>query len=263
MKLLKNILFEILVIIYLTVVLSFVEKQRISTTCKGVAVEIDKDQPHDFVNQDEVIKTISNKGVKTKGVVLERINILKLEKAISYNPSIERCDVYRSINGVLCVIVKQRNPIVRIMNQMNMSYYIDEKGAMMPLSDRYTARVLIANGFILNPYKSRFYKDVTHFDLNDTINKSIIRDIFVMSDYIRKHEFLQSLIEQIYVTEDYEFVLTPRLGPHFIEFGTIEDYENKFKKLWILYKEALPLTGWDSYSDINLKYKNQVVCTKK
>ena len=263
MKLLKNILFEILIVLYLTIVLSFVENERLSVPCRGIAVEIDKEPAHDFIDKEEVRKIIANKGVKTKGVLLENINLLKLENAINLNPSIERCDVYRELNGSLCVNVKQRNPIVRVMNIMNISYYIDEKGAMMPLSDRYAARVPIANGFILNPYISRYYRDVTKISPGDTINKAVLRDVYLLTKYINSNDFLKALIEQIYVTENYDFVLIPKLGPSSIMLGTIENHEEKLKKLWILYKKALPLGGWDKYASIDLQFKNQVVCTKK
>ena len=263
MKLFKNILFEILIVLYLAVVLSFVENQRLSVPCRGIAVEIDKDPPHDFIDQEEVRKIIANKGVKTKGVRLEKINILKLEKAINLNPSIERSDVHREINGILCVTVKQRNPIVRVMNLMNISYYIDEKGAMMPLSDRYAARVPIANGFIMNPYISHYYRDVTKITPGDTINKAVLRNIYLLTKYIDGNEFLKALVEQIYITEDYDFVLVPKIGPSTIILGSIENYEEKCKKLWVMYKEALPLTGWNTYSSIDLQFKDQVVCTKK
>ena len=263
MKVLKNIYFELLIVLYLAVVLSFVETQRLSVPCRGIAVEIDKEPPHDFIDQEEVRKMIANKGVKTKGVLLESINILKLEKAINLNPSIERSDVHRELNGSLCVTVKQRNPILRVMNLMNISYYLDEKGAMMPLSDRYAARVPIANGFILNPYISKYYRDVTKISPGDTINKAVLRDLYLLSKYINQNAFLQSLVEQIFVTEDYDFVLVPKIGPSTIMFGTMDDYEEKCKKLWIMYKEALPLGGWDKYASIDLQFKNQVVCTKK
>jgi cell division protein FtsQ len=38
------------------------------------------------------------------------------------------------------------------------------------------------------------------------------------------------------------------------------DLEAKFKKIKILYKEILPVKGWDFYKKISVKYKNQIVC---
>jgi cell division protein FtsQ len=47
-------------------------------------------------------------------------------------------------------------------------------------------------------------------------------------------------------------------------FGDAKDFEEKFEKLKTFYTEGLNKTdGWNKYSTINIKYKNQVVCTKK
>jgi cell division protein FtsQ len=47
-------------------------------------------------------------------------------------------------------------------------------------------------------------------------------------------------------------------------FGEAKDFEEKFEKLKTFYTEGLNKTdGWNKYSTINIKYKNQVVCTKK
>jgi len=41
------------------------------------------------------------------------------------------------------------------------------------------------------------------------------------------------------------------------------EIENKFEKLKIFYKEAIPYEGWSTYSEISLKYDKQIVCKKK
>ena len=43
-----------------------------------------------------------------------------------------------TIDGGLKVDVKQRNPIIRIINADGDSYYLDDEGKLMPLSDKYT-----------------------------------------------------------------------------------------------------------------------------
>jgi cell division protein FtsQ len=47
-----------------------------------------------------------------------------------------------------------------------------------------------------------------------------------------------------------------------VVFGSIENYEEKFRNLEAFYKKGLPVSGWNLYKEINLKYKNQIVCTK-
>jgi hypothetical protein len=39
--------------------------------------------------------------------------------------------------------------------------------------------------------------------------------------------------------------------------------QEKFSKLEIFYKQAMPYEGWTKYDQINLKYSKQIVCRKK
>lgn len=60
-----------------------------------------------------------------------------------------------------------------------------------------------------------------------------------------------------------EVELIPRVGRFRIVLGSLDDFEEKLNKLRLFYDQAIPKVGWDKYSVIDLKYKNQIVCTKK
>jgi cell division protein FtsQ len=67
-----------------------------------------------------------------------------------------------------------------------------------------------------------------------------------------------------HLNNEKEFELYPAVGNQKILFGKATDIAEKFEKLKIFYNEGLNKTdNWNKYSTINLKYKNQVVCTKK
>ena len=60
-----------------------------------------------------------------------------------------------------------------------------------------------------------------------------------------------------------EFEIIPRVGAHQILLGNAENLELKFRNLKILYEEGLAYEGWNKYEIINLKYNNQVICSKR
>ena len=51
--------------------------------------------------------------------------------------------------------------------------------------------------------------------------------------------------------------------PDMLTLGTLDEFEEKLANLKLFYEQAIPKVGWEKYSMINLKYKNQIVCTKK
>ena len=170
-----------------------------------------------------------------------------------------------NLNGDMNIDVTQRTPLVRVMNLDGESYYIDDKSKLMPLNDKYTARVIVATGYIMEPYASRYQFSVNSISKNELFSKvSVLDDIYNISAFISKDSVLASLIHQINITTEKEIELYPSIGNHKIIFGEAADFEEKFNKLKLFYTEGLNKTdGWNKYSTINIKYKNQVVCTKK
>ena len=90
----------------------------------------------------------------------------------------------------------------------------------------------------------------------------VLLELNALIRFIQNDDFLNAWIDQIYVNRQSEFELVPRNGAHTIEFGKAENMEVKFNKLMKFYKFGLAHVGWGSYKRINLKYKNQVVCSK-
>ena len=155
--------------------------------------------------------------------------------------------------------MNQRNPILRVFTEYGDSYYIDENGWMMPLSDKFTSRVLVANGAIKTSFAMGYEMNIMDLKQED----QRLKDLYLLSSFINSDSFLKAQIVQIYVKENGDLELIPRVGNQEILFGKAENIKEKFDKLMIFYKQGLSKTGWNGYKRINLKYNNQVVCTKK
>ena len=115
--------------------------------------------------------------------------------------------------------------------------------AQFALSDQYSARVL------------QVYWD--------EITESRIEILVQLIDLIDSDKFLKAQITAIEFDDNNELVVYPRVGEHKIILGEAEGFRNKFEKLKVFYRHGLGKVGWDRYSMINLKYHNQVVCTKR
>ena len=57
--------------------------------------------------------------------------------------------------------------------------------------------------------------------------------------------------------------MIPRVGSQKINIGDFENIAEKLDNLYQFYKVAMPVKGWQVYSEINLKFNNQIVCAKK
>lgn len=245
--------------------LAFATGKEKNVVAENLYVSVNNTEVNSFIDEEDVKEFFKDRNDSILNTSLKNIDVNGLEKALNSHPAVENADIAVDVNGDVNIDVTQRTPLVRVMNMDGESYYIDNKSKLMPLSDKYTARVLIATGYIIEPFASRYQFPVTTIAKHEVFSKvSVLDDIYNISEYITKDSVLASLIHQINVTPDKELELYPAIGNHKIIFGEAKDFEEKFEKLKMFYTEGLNKTdGWNKYSIINIKYKNQVVCTKK
>lgn len=195
-----------------------------------------------FTSAQEIRKQILNEGIDPTGKPLGSINTEKMEKILKKNQLIARAECYKSPSGIIHVDIKQRVPIMRVISGFE-SYYLDENGDIMPTTSSFSAYLPLATGHISHAYA--------------------VSQLYPMAVYLKNAPFWDAQIEQIYVTENNEIELIPRIGDNLILLGKIDNFEQKLENLQCLYEQALSKIGWNKYDTINLKYNNQVICSKR
>ncbi|MCU0370028.1 MAG: hypothetical protein MUC31_01325, partial [Bacteroidales bacterium] len=187
------------------------------------------------------------------------IDLYELERAVLINPYISSCEVFQTIDGGLVLKARVREPLVRIITEENQQFYLDYSGCAMPLKPGSPSHVLIANGRIRDRYISidKSEKPLTTFS-----DSSLLHQVYPVAYFISADEFLRSFIDQIYVNENSEIELVPKIGSQAIIFGNASDTREKLENLKTFYQKVMSNMDWNIYKSINLKYKNQVVCSK-
>lgn len=252
-------------IIMLIVLTGFTEKELNALKYDSLHININTDEGNFFVTSAEVEEALHHMGYVTGAVELRSINIRSLEDFFDSYPYIAKSQVFSTIGGELIIEIKQRVPVLRIFQKNNDSYYMDDEGRLMPKSEDFTAHVPVANGEINAPYNLYYgtgYASLTE-DEKQQKNKKLLHDLHVLITELRSDELWNAQFNQIYVDEKAEFELIPRVGNHTITLGDTEGIDKKLRKLKIFYFKGLGKTGWNEYRNINLKFENQVVCTKK
>ncbi|WP_299290445.1 cell division protein FtsQ [uncultured Mucilaginibacter sp.] len=234
----------------LFVLMSFIGIKKASLLCREVKVYIPGNQY--FVDRQEINSILHIGNNSLVGKKLDEINIHQLEKTLQANPFIEFAKVYADMDGVVNVEVRQRQPILRVMNRFEQDFYVDQHGLKIPLSSNFTAPVLVATGNIDEIFINRV----------DTLHTEMARELFKTADFIRRDSLWDAQIEQINVTANHEIELIPRVGNQRIMLGNADSLDKKFKNLLIFYQQAIPKIGWGAYKVINIKYANQIVAVK-
>ena len=207
---------------------------------KSIDVQFEKGD-NLFMTYEMVNKLLIQNGRSVVNQAKSLIDLNGLEKQVLKHPMVESATTFLTVDGQLKTNVKQRTPIGRI-NSASVPYYIDRLGEIMPLSDNYSARVPI----------------ITGVSMTDKLD-----DLFTLLSFVRADAFLNKQIVGIHKMDVEQYLLMTRIGDHEIEFGKVENLQLKFKNLKAFYNYAMENETINNYSTINLKYNNQVVCTKK
>ncbi|MFI5151212.1 MAG: cell division protein FtsQ/DivIB [Bacteroidia bacterium] len=247
------------------VTLGFVQKEQGKRRATGLDININAEEESYFVTRDDIRQMLTDKGDSIIHQPLSTIHVAELERLIDNNPCVSKSEVFVSVNGQVRIKASQRKPVARVFSMSGDSYYMDADGKLMPWSVNYTADVVAVNGFITESYGNWYRYSARDIESMPTLRAySVLDDIYKIADFIQKDPFRKSLIGQIYVNADKEFELIPTAGTFRILLGDSGDLEEKFSKLKTFYREGLRNTGdWDAYSSVSLKYKNQIVCTKR
>jgi cell division protein FtsQ len=234
----------------LLVLMSFVSSKKAQVVCKELRIFIKGTQY--FIDKQEVGNILSANNNTIIGSRMEAINLQDLENRLKANPFIEYAKVYADMDGTVFVDVSQRLPVLRIMNHFNQDFYVDQHGLKIPLSNNFTAMVLVANGDIDEMLTTKL----------DTLHTDLAKGLLKTAQFIRKDSLWNAQIAQIFVNNKREIELIPRVGNNRILLGEADSLTTKFNNLYIFYKNVIQRVGWDTYKTINLKYANQVVGVK-
>ena len=216
--------------------MSFTVKNEQKNERRINLIEFDKSMDR-FVSKEEILKTclILKKNNKSGS-----LDIAKIEENIKQIPQINDVSVYLNHDGNIDIKLKERVPILRIYNSNN-SYYLDENCKVMPISKLFTARKLIVSG------------NVEDFSLNDLCKLYFI---------IESDQFYKNLITHISLEKN-NVVLITRIKNFQINIGDLTFLETKFNNLMSFYNKVIKFKGWDYYYEVNLKYNDQIICSKK
>ena len=213
-----------------------------------------------FLTEDELYQRLKLKGLVFDGQTRKLLNTSKIERYIRSMSEVKDVRVYTRIGNQWTIDVSVRKPIARIYNKYHETFYVDEDGIVVRASGLHTARVVVVTGAIPDRITSIPVKEIINNDSLKSIRK--LDDVYRISNYVCNDPQLQALIGQIHLKKNGDFVLIPLVGGQLIVFGSAfsdREVREKFKKLKIFYTKGIPYEGWDKYSEINLKYGDQIV----
>jgi cell division protein FtsQ len=196
-----------------------------------------------FLRVSDVRAMITQAGLSPIGKTVEEYDTYKLSQRLEQNKLVRRADCYHTPDSILRVDIYLRHPILRVRTAQGGDYFVDTERAVMPVQNNAPAIHLpLATGYVTTEMAQGALYDFAR--------------------YLQEHHFWRSAIVQINVTHSGEVQLIPRVGRYTILLGSLDDFEQKLDNLMAFYRQVPQHKGWNAYSEINLKFKGQVIATR-
>jgi cell division protein FtsQ len=229
--------------------IAFGERKQGGAICKDIVIELDNVHENHFMDEADILKLVERSGEAIKGTVIDHIRLKEIEAKLKGDKHILDAELYGDLKGNLVVNVELRRPIARIVQEDAPDAYIAEDGTIMPVSEKFSSRVVLISG----PFVKKILESE---NLNKTGEGIQLKE---MIEFINDDKFWKAQVAQLDLSKEGKITIYPQVTGQRVEFGKPENVEEKFKKLMIFYKEILPQRGWTKYERVNLEYEGQVI----
>lgn len=228
--------------------IGFVEKQSQLKTYQDLEIDLKAVSGVYFVEEKEIEGILKSAFPELKsGLAISEVPLTAMEERLSGHPFIKSVETFLGQKGILKVTINQHEPMARIARPMAADGYITTDGLIIPTSLSYTSRVLILEGAYAE-------------QLMDQGSVVAMPELMPLIRFVTKDEFWSAQVSELEINKRDDIRLHQQVGKQVIEFGDALDFESKFRRIEVLYKEILPRKGWNAYERISVKFKNQIVC---
>jgi len=195
-----------------------------------------------FVSADEVSAEAGGIMERIRGCRVGDLSLDSLERRLRACDKIERVNVCRLANARLRIDVDPMEPVARVFDG-GASYYINVEGKRISADPRFHIDVPVVVG---------------HF----TDARPATR-LLPLLEHIAADPRLDALVSTVKQEPDGDIVLVPTIRGHVVNFGDTSARDDKFARLLTFYRRVMPVRGWETYDTIAVKWRRQVVATRR
>ena len=196
----------------------------------------------------DICDTTNNQQIKT-------INVDSVLNALNANPWIISAKADINLKEYLDVEIEECDPIVRVYGKNGKSVYIDNNGDIYPTNNQYVPRLLVVSGVDFPVDKLGNVNDEVYV-------KTKLPQTFNLVKEVLNDNYSKSCVRQIHYDKKKNYIFSVNNTNIIVIFGDVNEIREKLLKMKHFFDKMQGNPELDNYKEINLNYKNQVVCTK-
>ena len=224
-------------------------------TCERVEVHLQFTGSDSLLATDEVLDILKGKGIQLVGTAPGKLRRSEIEDALRTNVWFDSLLNLTPVGSTLRMDVRVKSPLLAVYPANGLPYFIGKNGELLPDNSRVHSQLPVLSGNVATPY-------TPHKNVRD-IKEHTLRDAYQIALAINADTLLATQLTQLYVTDNSEIEAYNALARHSVLFGHSDNLDQKIRQLHIVYDEALIYMPADTYSKVDVRFKNRVFATRK
>lgn len=228
---------------YVAFAFAFVHEENAKRICQGIDLRIEGNSLPDSVLRQGVSSQLAKYGRRLKGQPLESIDLSNIENYLGRFSNFESVECSFNPDSRLRITITPIKAEVRVFTDNGKSFYIN----------RYGKRI---------DADAEFYIDVPVLIAPEKYER-LIPSALSLIRYVGSDPDLSPLISAYKIDGPNDLMIIPRLQGHIVNFGDSTRLDEKKAALLAAYRNVLPSKGWNTYDTISVKFKSQIVATRR
>lgn len=242
-KTICKVLICVLLLGYVSVAFALADIDCGARVCKGIDLRIEGNSLPVKVLEQGVNSQLSKYGSKLKGEKIGNINLQRLEDYLGKFSNFETVECSFNPDDRLRITISPIKAEVRVFESDGKSFYVNRAGKRIDADAEFFIDVPV---LLTSPATDRYIPSAL----------SVIR-------YVSADKDLSPLVAAYKIDGPNDVLIIPRLHGHVINFGDSTRLDEKRVALLAAYREVLPVRGWNTYDTISVKFKNQIVASRR
>lgn len=229
-------------IVYATWITVWAHGEASRHICKKISVRVEAEAPVDSIVRQGVLQELKDYPGRIQGVPINQVDTRGISRYLNSLNTFEEVNCMVSGSGELCIDVTPMIPVMRVFFA-DQSYYINKDGKHIASNAEFFSDVPVVTG-----------------NFNHTFQP---KDVLPLIRFIEKDPTMHDLTSMIVARDARNLIIVPKITGHVINFGDTTRLAAKRDAVKLFYRKVMPYKGWEHYDTISVKFRGQIVATRR
>ena len=242
-----RILLSITLLVVFILACIHMPKQR----CERISVVAHTQNESVTLAQKDVESLLSQAKIEVLGKAVKEVDLGEIINLLKANPYISNVNFVHFAGKKLVIDYTLKQIVLHVFTPGGEHYFVDNEGTVVPFTAKMQDYLMVVNGNVSDNYKA------------GKKAPGKIQDALALARKINENDFYQAQFRQIYLNNRNEMVLTTTVGGQTILFGNMDNADEKLDNLKTVYEKGLSHKGYNTYAQLDARFKNRIIATRK